>query len=578
MKCKLALLVMLISTSMFYSLIMTSVSAQSTVPCDACGMGVDAVGQARFQIVDDNGYQHVACCPICAFKLIKTFGQLNITSFCDWNGPSYPITIIAKQNGSVLTINPQSALVILGGGCPKNRMVYDAAAANSLLASPQNGTSRWLSPLTNATVLSNATRLGIAQAVLQYAGGTTSACEQCGMTVDVTGQARFKIFDSTGTLHIACCPICALRLQRTYRDLNITAFCDYYGPNYPIIINARNNGTDVTATPSDALIIAAGSCTKNRIVYNSSAADALLAPPNNGTSRWLSALTNNTVAANATRMDVAQAALLNGAGVTTPTPTPSPSPSVSPTASSSPSPTRSPDPSATPYYSQPPTTPEATSSPTYTENPTATSKPTPTPTLSPQLSSSPAPTTTTPTITNTAIQQCEACGMDVTPESQVRYKVIDGSGNIHYVECYMCALNLVNDYETLHIATYCDWYGPNYPIVVDSSNYGGTVTISPSTAIFLRGGSCVTARVAYNQTAADNLLESGFSQYTSPEQQYALPSTTEVKLVREAISTWYAQPKTTNSPTTLILVLIAMAGVAFIAGSIVAYKKLSKKI
>ena len=108
------------------------------------------------------------------------------------------------------------------------------------------------------------------------------------MTVDVTGQARFKIFDASGTLHIACCPICALRLQKTYNNLNITSFCDYYGTSFPITISTRNNGTEVTVNPPDALIIAAGGCTKNRIVYNSTAADALLAPPNNGTSRWLS--------------------------------------------------------------------------------------------------------------------------------------------------------------------------------------------------------------------------------------------------------------------------------------------------
>ena len=61
------------------------------------------------------------------------------------------------------------------------------------------GTSSWLSPLTNATV-TNSTRIGIAQAALQYGGGSPSVCEQCGMDVDITGQARFKIYDSTGTL------------------------------------------------------------------------------------------------------------------------------------------------------------------------------------------------------------------------------------------------------------------------------------------------------------------------------------------------------------------------------------------
>jgi hypothetical protein len=380
----------------------------------------------------------------------------------------------------------------------------------------------------NATVLPTATRIGLAQAVLQYGGGVTSECEQCGMNVDVTGQARFKIFDSSGTLHIACCPICALRLQRTYNNLNITAFCDYNGPGYPITIIAKNNGTDVTVNPPDALIITAGGCTKNRIVYNSSAADDLLAPPNNGTSKWLSALSNDTANANPTRLGVAQAALINGVGVPSPTPTPSltPPPTPSPTSSVSPSPTA-------------------------------------TPTLTPE-----------PMATTGTILECEACGMDVTPESQTRYKVTDGTGKMHYVECFMCAMQLINDYETLHIATYCDWYGPNYPIKIDTSNFGQAFTVSPATAIYLRGGSCVTARAAYNQTAADNLLADGFSQYTSPEQQYALPSGTQVKLVNEAISTWYAQADTTAAPTSLIFIGFLIVGAAVIGGSIIAYKKL----
>ena len=105
----------------------------TTQPCEQCGMNVDATGQERFRITDASGGQHVACCPICAFKLIKTYGELTITSFCDYNGPTFPITINAKQYGSVLTVNPQSAQVILGGGCPKNRLVYNSAAADALL-------------------------------------------------------------------------------------------------------------------------------------------------------------------------------------------------------------------------------------------------------------------------------------------------------------------------------------------------------------------------------------------------------------------------------------------------------------
>ena len=269
---KLALILTL--TILISSLVFTiPVMAQETKPCDQCGMSVDATGQARFKIVDGSGNSHVACCPICAFKMVKTYGQLNITSFCDYNGPSYPITIVAKNYGSSLTVNPQTAQVILGGGCAKNRLVYNSAAADALLAAPNSGSSKWLSPLTNATVASNATRMSVAASVLQQGGGMTVPCDQCGMDVDTVGQARFKVFDANGTLHPACCPVCALKMLKTYGQLNITSYCDYNGPTSPITINSKNYGAETTVTPSTALVIVGGSCTKNRIVSTSAAAD-----------------------------------------------------------------------------------------------------------------------------------------------------------------------------------------------------------------------------------------------------------------------------------------------------------------
>lgn len=325
--------------------------------------------------------------------------------------------------------------------------------------------------------------LGVAQA-------QTDECDQCGMTVDSTGKSRLVIVDSDGNSHIACCPICALKMLNYYPSLTISSFCDYRGSDYPIIITATNHGNSVTVDPESALIIAGGSCAKNRLVYNSEAADALLSPPNNGTSVWLSPLTNATVACDATRMSVNQA-VIKYSGLT----------------------------------------------------------------LDPTI--------------------CEACGMTVTADSQWRYRVTDGEGTQHYVECFMCALSLVNQYETLHIETTCDWYGPGYPIVVDSKGYGQTVTVSPTTAVFLRGGSCVTTRTAYNQTAADNLLAYGYSSYTSPEQQYVLPTRTEVKTVADAIESWYAQPIDNTSETVLILSIVGI-GISITAISIYAFKKIKQ--
>jgi hypothetical protein len=94
--------------------------------------------------------------------------------------------------------------------------------------------------------------------------------------------------------------------------------------------------------------------------------------------------------------------------------------------------------------------------------------------------------------------------------------------------------------------------------------------------MYLRGGSCVTARAGYDQAAANNLLANGFSQYTSPEQRYQLPTDTEVKTVIDAINTWYAKPNTTENPTNLMLILVACVGIAVAVGAVFAFRKLRR--
>ena len=329
--------------------------------------------------------------------------------------------------------------------------------------------------------------LSISLLGLTFAQNQNVDCEQCGMTVDPIGQKRFNITDSTGNTHIVCCPVCALKLLNTYESLTITTFCDYAGPENPISIIATEHGDNVEVNPPTALIIIGGGGSKKRLTENPAAADNLLL--NNGKSTWLSPLSNDTVAKNATRMGITQA-VIKYSGLT--------------------------------------------------------------------LDST----------------ECEACGMTVTADSQTRYNIVDGDNQKHYVECYMCALSLIEKYESLRIETTCDWYGPGYIVTVDSSTYGQNVVVSPTTAIFLRGGNCVTARVAYNQTAADNLLAHGYSSFTSTEQQYALPVNTDIKLISEAITAWYSQPSDNTTSTNLLLILAVATGVIVIAAAIIAFKKL----
>jgi hypothetical protein len=168
--------------------------------------------------------------------------------------------------------------------------------------------------------------------------------------------------------------------------------------------------------------------------------------------------------------------------------------------------------------------------------------------------------------------------MEVPPDAQVKYIITDGTGSVHYAECYMCALRLINKYDSVNIASYCDWYGPNYTITVASLQYGKEVTVTPSTALFLNGGSCVINRVAYNQTAADSLLSNGYSKYTLPEQHYDLPSNTEVSGVVQAALV-FNQNAITQNPQAIPFPLImgVIAGAAIIVLSIVAYFRISSK-
>ena len=160
--------------------------------CEKCGMTIDAMGQARFKIYDTNGTRHYACCPMCAFKLLNNLnGEFNITSYCDWYGPSYPIKITIKAFGNQVQVTPSTALIINGASCTKNRIVYNSTAADTLLASPNNGTSQWLSPMTNATVLSNATRMTVIQAVAAYGVPEFSSVT---LVLMVTGLGAFVVF------------------------------------------------------------------------------------------------------------------------------------------------------------------------------------------------------------------------------------------------------------------------------------------------------------------------------------------------------------------------------------------------
>ena len=130
---------------------------------------------------------------------------------------------------------------------------------------------------------------------------------------------------------------------------------------------------------------------------------------------------------------------------------------------------------------------------------------------------------------------CEACGMIITPEIQQHIDIVDGSGAAHYACCQGCMFRLLdqkNGYSSLHIETYCDYYGPEYKITIDCTQNGNYTVSTPNTAVILFGGkivpSCANNRIAYNSTAADRLISEGYSAYTMSWQKNPLPEGTPV--------------------------------------------------
>lgn len=174
-------------------------------------------------------------------------------------------------------------------------------------------------------------------------------------------------------------------------------------------------------------------------------------------------------------------------------------------------------------------------------------------------------------------RQCETCPMTVDAEAQEHFKVYDGDGNRHWVECTGCTFKLLKTYDSLHVETFCDWYGPEYPITIDISQHGAVATVNPPTVLLLVGGGCTGNRIAYNQTAADELLSKGFSSYTMHMMQQILPANTNVTTVSAKAMTFAASSIDETPQNYLAPAIVAVVGVAVIVVAAVAYKKMKKQ-
>jgi len=163
----------------------------------------------------------------------------------------------------------------------------------------------WLLVIFLISILSILTSSNVSFAQTQ-AEASTQDCETCPMLVNAEAQDHLKVYDGEGKTHYVECIGCALKLLKTCDALHIETYCDWYGPDYTITIDINGSGANTIVDPPTATTLIGGGCTGNRVVYNQTAADALLA---DGFSQYTMTMMQQALPANTNITSISKRAL-----------------------------------------------------------------------------------------------------------------------------------------------------------------------------------------------------------------------------------------------------------------------------
>lgn len=111
--------------------------------CPACGMLITTEMMENFYVVDaDTGQRLYACCPGCMLRLVAKWPNLRIEALDSWYGKAAPKIIIEIRNGTVISVTPESARLLLGAkitkSCSHNRIAINETSARLLLEKGYN--------------------------------------------------------------------------------------------------------------------------------------------------------------------------------------------------------------------------------------------------------------------------------------------------------------------------------------------------------------------------------------------------------------------------------------------------------
>jgi hypothetical protein len=176
--------------------------------------------------------------------------------------------------------------------------------------------------------------------------------------------------------------------------------------------------------------------------------------------------------------------------------------------------------------------------------------------------------------------RCEACGMVISAESDVNYRIDDTSTNQKlWACCSGCMLRLAAAHPDMHIDALDSWYGESVQKISIDIADGSVSSVSPDTALIVLGSkvtnSCVSNRIALNQTSAQLLRDNGYNA-DNPLSPFKteVPATAPLLTVQQALVPLKAKGITYTPPSPITMYAAAIVGVAVLVIGIIAWKKL----
>ncbi|MBC7113590.1 MAG: hypothetical protein H5T34_06220 [Candidatus Methanomethyliales bacterium] len=109
-----------------------------TPRCEACGMIITPEMDANIKMIDLDTNQRVwTCCPGCMLRSVAAHPNMHIEALDSWYGTSAPKIVIEIRDGSVVSVTPDTARILLGAkivkSCANNRIAINETSAALLL-------------------------------------------------------------------------------------------------------------------------------------------------------------------------------------------------------------------------------------------------------------------------------------------------------------------------------------------------------------------------------------------------------------------------------------------------------------